>query len=52
MEDLSQLKKAVENDDVKEVVRLAKPLRTIGYNLPFQADDYITQMQINKTAKR
>ena len=39
MERLSQLKKAVENNDVNEVYGFINTLRTIGANLQVRAED-------------
>ena len=48
MERLSQLKKAVENNDVNEVYGFINTLRTIGANLHVQAEDCAKQMQMQK----
>ena len=48
MERLSQLKKAVENNDVNEVYGFINTLRTIGANLHVRAEDCARQMQKNK----
>ena len=45
MERLSQLKKAVENNDVNEVYGFINTLRTIGANLHVRAEDCAKQMQ-------
>ena len=48
MERLSQLKKAVENNDVNEVYGFINTLRTIGANLHIRAEDCARQMQKNE----
>ena len=48
MERLSQLKKAVENNDVNEVYGFINTLRTIGANLHVRAEDCARQMQMQK----
>ena len=48
MERLSQLKKAVENNDVNEVYGFINTLRTIGANLQVRAEDCAKQMQMQK----
>ena len=48
MERLSQLKKAVENNDVNEVYGFINTLRTIGANLHVRAEDCAKQMQMQK----
>jgi hypothetical protein len=48
MERLSQLKKAVENNDVNEVYGFINTLRTIGANLQVRAEDCGRQMQMQK----
>ena len=48
MEQLSQLKKAVENNDVNKVYGFINTLRTIGANLHVRAEDCARQMQMQK----